>query len=100
MPGQATNAPMLRMFSVGPDFFRTYGPRLLAGRLFDDAHGADDSTDWKKWDQGRNIVINREAVTTLGFRSPADAIGKTVGGPRPRTIIGVIDELRFFSPRT
>ncbi|PSJ40425.1 ABC transporter permease [Allosphingosinicella deserti] len=100
MPGQSPNAPMLRMFSVGPDFFRTYGPRLLAGRLFDDAHGADDSSDWRKWDQGRNIVINRGAVTTLGFRSPADAIGKTVGGPRPRTIIGVIDELRFFSPRT
>ena len=38
-------------------------------------------------------------MTTLGFRTPAEAVGKTVGGARPRTIIGVIDELRFFSPR-
>ena len=49
--------------------------------------------------KGINIVINRRAVPTLGFRSPQDAVGKTVGGERPRTIIGVIDDMRFFSPR-
>jgi putative ABC transport system permease protein len=86
--------------SVGPDFFRTYAPRLLAGRVFDDRHGADDASDWTKWKHGRNIVINRFAAEALGFRSPADAVGQTVGGPLPRTIIGVIDQLRFFSPRT
>jgi putative ABC transport system permease protein len=67
--------------------------------LFDDAHGADDSTDWWKRNRGVNIVINRTAVAALGFRSPSDAVGKTVGGGRPRTIIGVIDQLRFFTPR-
>lgn len=98
-PSRSVSGPMLRITSVGPDFFRTYAPRLLAGRFFDDAHGADDSSDWTKWDRGRNIVINRKAVATLGFRSPADAVGKTVGAGRPRTIIGVIEGLRFFSPR-
>ena len=74
-----------------------YAPRLLAGRLFDPAHSTDDSTGRKGLPKA--IVINRQAVTKLGFRSPQDAIGKTVGGDRPRTIIGVIDEMRFFSPR-
>ncbi|MGP7795151.1 ABC transporter permease [Sphingomonas sp. CLY1604] len=86
--------------TVGPDFFAAYGPRLLAGRLFDDRHGADDASDWTRWKQGRNIVIDRTAVRALGFHSPADAIGRTVGGAMPRTIVGVIDPLRFASPRT
>ena len=99
-PGPPGTGPMLRLISAGPGFFETYRPRLLAGRLFDDAHAADDSSDWKRWPQGRNVVLNRRAATALGFRTPEEAIGKTVGMPRPRTIIGVIDELRFFSPRT
>ncbi len=85
---------------VGPDFFRTYAPRLLAGRVFDDAHGADDSSDWTKWKYGRNVVINRRAVEQLGFRTPEEAIGKTMGRGAPRIIIGVVDQLRFASPRT
>ena len=88
------------VIEVGHDFFRTYSPRLLAGRVFDDAHGADDSTEWWKGNRARNIVINRQAVTALGFRSPAEAVGKTVGGGTPRTIVGVIDQLRFFPPRS
>lgn len=99
-PGPPGQAPLLRLISAGPGFFDTYRPRLLAGRLLDDAHAADDASDWKRWNLGRNIVLNRRAVTALGFRTPEAAIGKTVGNPRPRTIVGVIDELRFFSPRT
>ncbi|MCC2977801.1 ABC transporter permease [Sphingomonas sp. PL-96] len=100
VPGRPSPGLPIKAIQVGPDFFRTYAPRLLAGRLFDDAHGADDASDWTKWAQGRNIVINRTAVTGLGFRSPQEAVGKTVGRQYPRTIIGVIDRLRFFSPRT
>ncbi|MDZ7283247.1 ABC transporter permease [Sphingomonas sanguinis] len=85
---------------VGPDFFRAYAPRLLAGRVFDDAHSGDDSSDWTKWKNGRNVVINRKALEQLGFRTPKEAVGKTVGRGAPRTIIGVIDQLRFASPRT
>lgn len=99
-PGPSGQGPLLRLISAGPGFFETYRPRLLAGRLLDDAHAADDASDWKRWPLGRNVVLNRRAVTALGFRTPQEAIGKTVGNPRPRTIVGVIDELRFFSPRT
>jgi len=99
-PGRPGPGLSVLAIDVGTDFFRTYAPRLLAGRLFDHAHRADDASDWTKWKQGRNIVVNRAAVTALGFRSPAAAVGRTVGGQYPRTIIGVIDGLRFFSPRT
>lgn len=99
-PGPPGTGPLLRLISAGPGFFETYRPRLLAGRLLDDAHAADDASDTKRWPLGRNIILNRRAVTALGFRTPEEAIGKTVGNPRPRTIVGVIDELRFFSPRT
>ncbi|WP_457324641.1 ABC transporter permease [Roseateles sp. P5_E11] len=99
MPGRPAPGLTIRVISVGPGFFEAYAPRLLAGRLFDDAHAADDASDWQKWKLGRNIVINFETAKRLGFASPQEAIGKTVGGAMPRTIIGVIDQLRFFSPR-
>ncbi|MCE4554019.1 ABC transporter permease [Roseateles cellulosilyticus] len=100
MPGHPPPGVTVRVFLVGPGFFETYAPRLLAGRWFDDAHAADDGSDWQKWKLGRNLVITAEAARKLGFASPQEAIGKTVGGSMPRTIIGVIDPLRFFSPRT
>ncbi|SEN45776.1 putative ABC transport system permease protein [Sphingomonas gellani] len=100
VPGRPGLGPSIKVASVGPDFFRAYGPRLLAGRLFDDRHRADDAGEWTRWKDGRNIVVNRVAAEALGFASPAEAVGKTVGGSLPRTIIGVIDQLRFFSPRT
>ena len=98
IPGRPKPGPSLRQISVGPDFFSTYGARLIAGRLFDDAHLTDDSNGRKEHDP-LNIVINRLAVAKLGFTSPQQAIGKTVGGGAQRTIIGVVDQLRFYSPR-
>lgn len=98
LPGVAGDGPSLRRVTTGAGFFDVYGARRLAGRVFDGAHGADDMGDRTERD-GVNIVINRHAVSTLHFRSPQDAIGKTVGGDRPRTIIGVVDDMRFFSPR-
>lgn len=98
LPGVPGPGPSLRWILTGPGFFEVYGSRLLAGRVFDDAHGADDGTRRVKGG-ALNIVINSRAVPALRFRSPQDAIGKTVGGSDPRTIIGVIDDMRFFSPR-
>lgn len=98
LPGVAGDGPSLRWIITGPDFFKVYGTRLLAGRVFDDTHREDDAFG-RDDAKGLNIVINRRAVSTLGFRSPEDAVGKTVGGRHPRTIIGVVEDMRFFSPR-
>ncbi|MBX9643064.1 MAG: FtsX-like permease family protein [Novosphingobium sp.] len=99
IPGKSGNGPSLRWVMTGPNFFASYRPRLLAGRLFDDQHGTDDSTGLAEKHAVQNIVINRRAVGILGFNSPQDAIGKIVGSGSPMAIVGVIDQLRFLSPR-
>ncbi|WBO22327.1 ABC transporter permease [Sphingomonas abietis] len=96
--GKPKPGPSLRKIVIGSDFFRVYRPRLLAGRLFDDAHRMDDANT-PKTSEPRNIVINRTAALKLGFPSPQQAVGKTVWSSGTRTIIGVVDDLRFFSPR-
>ena len=98
LPGVPGSGPSLSWVVVGPRFFATYGARLLAGRLFDDEHGSDDAQA-QDLAKGVNIVINRRALSSLRLSSPQAAIGRTVGGHRPRTIIGVVDDLRFASPR-
>ena len=98
VPGRPKPRPSLRQIDVARDFFGTYGARLVAGRWFDDGHRTDDSTGHKKG-AARAIVLNRLAVRKLGYSSPSQAVGKTVWASGPATIIGVIDQLRFSSPR-
>ena len=98
IPGRPGDGPTLRSIAVGPGFFDVYGAKPIAGRLLDDAHAADDETNHVKGTT-LNIVITRKAVGTLGFRSPEEAIGKTVGKDHPQTIVGVVEDQRFFSPR-
>jgi putative ABC transport system permease protein len=98
LPGVAGDGPMLNWVDVGRGFFSSYGVKPIAGRLFDDAHRADDNSK-RPAGTAANITISDKAVGTLGFATPQDAIGKTVGGDRPRTIIGVVPDLRFRSPR-
>jgi len=114
-PGQPGDGPSLGVVTTGRDFFQTYGARLVAGRLPDPAHGADypeytptgrDKEKARATHQpAPNVVLNVSAVQTLGFRSPADAIGKVVrrGGKNdaftPLTVIGVVADIRFRSPR-
>ncbi|EIZ78042.1 permease family protein [Novosphingobium sp. Rr 2-17] len=87
---------------TGRDYFSVYAARLIAGRLFDAAHADDRGllTPEERKRTGPNIVINRRAVTAFGFASPMAALGQTVSdGNRPSTIIGVVDDVRFRSPR-
>jgi len=99
VPGQPGQGPAIRRIAIGSDFFRVYQSRLLAGRLFDDQHRMDDSGGVTSSD-AVNIVINRTAVAKMGFASPQDVIGKMFRiNAQPRTVIGVVDDLRFFSPR-
>jgi putative ABC transport system permease protein len=111
-PGQG---PSVFQAEVGPDFFQTYGARLLAGRWPDLRHGTDFLAS-NPWPAGpgartadsprvlRNVVLNARAVTALGFRSPQDAIGKEIiskqsVGLQPFLVIGVVSDIRFNWPR-
>ncbi|SEN45735.1 putative ABC transport system permease protein [Sphingomonas gellani] len=99
VPGRSDSGPSLQWITVGPDFFPTFGFRLLAGRLPDAAHRLDDMRNAPKDSDPVNILVNRRAAGLLGFATPMAAVGRTVGNGAPRTIIGVVDDARFFSPR-
>ncbi len=100
-PG-AREVQVTRTFA-DPNYFAVYGARLLAGRLFDARFGGDRTApginaNVKDWSQ--NVIVNESAARELGFNSPASAIGGQVRSyDKPRTIIGVIADIRFRSPR-
>lgn len=94
LPGVPGDGPTLMWEILGPGFLDVYRPPLIAGRLFDQ-RTADDSSN-RDQAKGSNVLINVQAVSTLGFANPLEAVGKTVGGERPRTIIGVIGGLSFL----
>jgi predicted permease len=87
-PGQNREAVML---VVSPNFFRTMGTRLLAGRDF-------DSRDNK---EGQKVAIINESMgrTFLGSR---DAVGRSfevAGFRQPLAVIGVVEDARYQSLR-
>jgi putative ABC transport system permease protein len=111
-PGAAGGGAVLQVVTAGPDFFTTYGARLLAGRLPDPRHGGDiaPSIDSPVGQGARagapiNVVLSAASLQPLGFRTADDAIGKRLiaaAGPAspPLLVIGVVPDLRFGSPRT
>ncbi len=94
---------------TGPGYFTTYGARLAAGRWLDPARGDDqyvhrDATGQKLPvvpNEVINVIINRKALTFLGYGSPEAAIGKTAvfDDTRHVRIVGVIEDMRFHSPK-
>jgi putative ABC transport system permease protein len=99
-PGAPDNGPIVDFDSIGPNFLQTYGARLLAGRLPDPSRAADFSASKDDAASSINVVLNARAVQVLGFASPRDAVGQSLEGLNKRfTIIGVVSDMRFTSPR-
>ncbi|MCW3849442.1 ABC transporter permease [Sphingomonas sp. LB-2] len=114
VPG-ATEAVPIGNYGVDPGLKDAMGIEMIAGRWFDQ-RPADDMTlpfpptpeaQRALQARGANIVINELATQKLGFKNPADAVGKTVRasmldneiGQLPVTIIGVMKDARFRSIR-
>lgn len=87
---------------VGDDYLKTYGGRLVAGRMFDRIHRQDDFGPLNQTPRkgATNIVLNERAVRALGFSSPAAAIGQTVyiGDDLSLPVIGVLRDIHLGSP--
>jgi putative ABC transport system permease protein len=109
-PGMPGDGPDVHYVRATSDFFQTFRARLLAGRLPDAAHGGDLVPPQPRTTPPAalvrtNVVINRSVLKTLGFTDAQDAVGKTIlegldaGGFRPLQVIGVVDDIRFRSPR-
>jgi putative ABC transport system permease protein len=65
---------MVNYSQVDFGFFKLYGVRPLAGRLFQADRPGDDGG--KTGGVAPPVVINEAAVRALGYRSPTDAVGK------------------------
>jgi putative ABC transport system permease protein len=115
VPGRTEPATMGN-YQIDDGFFDAMGLRLVAGRWFDRNRPMDDMSlpyppnpDAQRGlvARGGNVVVNALAVQRLGFRSPREAIGKTVRaalvenelGLVPVTIVGVVRDARFRSMR-
>lgn len=82
------------------DFFKTYGTSLVVGRLVteDDNTGLDPRHP-APLETTVNIDINEVAVHTLGFASPAAAIGQDLAYQNGRLhIVGVVADQRMDTP--
>ena len=80
----------MSMLWVDQDFVRTLNIEMIAGRDF--------SKDFAK-DASESFVINEEAVKRLGWKTPADAIGKSfeLVGSKKGIIIGVVKDFHLTS---
>ncbi|MGH9631782.1 MAG: ADOP family duplicated permease [Bryobacteraceae bacterium] len=86
--GQNREAVML---VVSPNFFRTTGTRLIAGRDFDSRDN----------EEGQRVAIVNESMARY-FLGSRDAVGRSfqiVGSPKPLTIAGVVEDARYQSLR-
>src|SRR6185312_6934868 len=77
------------LFFVDFDYIPQYQMKLLAGRAFSRAFGADTT---------QAMVLNEAAVKMLGYRKPQDAIGRDFSQwGRKGKIIGVVKDFHYSS---
>ncbi|HWT12907.1 MAG TPA: ABC transporter permease [Allosphingosinicella sp.] len=115
VPGRAEPV-LIGFYSTHPNFFRTMGLRMLAGRPLSRRFANDyawtpiepeeavEPAQRELQQRGINIVVNELAARRMGFASPAAALGKQVrigmfDGLTPGTIVGVVANSRFRSVR-
>ncbi|MGH8319668.1 MAG: FtsX-like permease family protein [Steroidobacteraceae bacterium] len=92
VPGQPSQIT-LDCSSIGPNYPRTYGIALVAGRLLSASRGDDRRTDTTA--KGTvNVLVNVAGAKKMGF-TPEEAVGKTflVDG-RVRRIVGVLGDTK------
>jgi putative ABC transport system permease protein len=79
------------LFFVDFDYIPQYQMKLVAGRAFSRAFGADTT---------QSMVINEAAVRMLGYHTPQDAIGRDFSQwGRKGKVIGVVKDFHYQSLR-
>jgi len=90
----STTRYTMRHTGVDYDFINTYDIKLIAGRNFT---RSDHNTDFS---QLKSILLNQSAVKLLGFKSPEEAIGKSImRGDRKWDVVGVVSDFHQKSVR-
>jgi putative ABC transport system permease protein len=87
-------AQSMQMLFTDHDFIRTMNMKLIAGRDFSKEHPTDRT---------EAFILNEEAVKKSGWKSPAEAIGKTFQWVNPDAVlksgkvIGVVQDFNITS---
>ena len=82
--GKDTNGAMFTMLNVGEGYFNVFEIEFLAGKSFNTA-----------FEQGNEAIINKKALSALGFKKPEDAIGQQLSyGNSTVPIIAVVEDYR------
>lgn len=80
---------LINLYEVDYDFIPQFEIKLAAGRTFSKSFGTDTA---------QAIVINEAAAKILGYRTPAEAIGRNFSqDERTGKIIGVLKNFHFQS---
>ncbi|MGD2134137.1 MAG: ABC transporter permease, partial [Maricaulaceae bacterium] len=103
-PEAGGSAPQAHYGRVGPDYFETIGVNVLAGDVFDDDRDAPTASIFGVGSAvDAPVVIDRAYSESLGFESPAAAVGEIVYVPesimrtrgrtaaQPVRILGVVE---------
>ena len=115
VPGRADPVP-IGIYGVDTGFFDAMGLTLAAGRWFEESRPLDDMTlpyppdaaaEKAMVERGGTIVVNELAAERLGYKDPAQIVGKTFRaalvetelGLVPVTVVGVVKNSRFRSIR-
>ncbi|HET9745176.1 MAG TPA: ABC transporter permease, partial [Chitinophagaceae bacterium] len=89
-----TNQFTVRHTGIDYDFLDVYGIRLIAGRNFTQSDLSQRGAN------RRAMLINRSAAKLLGFKSPEDAISKTIlRQTREWDVVGVVEDYHQKSLR-
>lgn len=79
-----------RVIGVDYDYMKTYGLKLIAGRVFSKDYGSDEEA----------VLFNRKGIEQLGFNKPEEAVGKKIDfWGRQYTIIGITENFHQQSLR-
>lgn len=89
--GNISDSTTVRFNSMDYDFLDVFKMKLIAGRNFSKEFPNDDDT---------SVIITEKAAEQLGYKTPQDAIGKTIEIPQFRwkpIIVGVINDYHQLS---
>ena len=79
-----------RVIGVDYDYMKTYGLKLIAGRMFSKDFGSDDHA----------VIFNRKGIEQLGFNKPEEALNKKIDfWGQQYTIAGVTENFHQQSLR-
>jgi putative ABC transport system permease protein len=85
----------INRLGVSPEFFKVYGLKPVAGRVYDPVRDKAEDKD--------KVVLNEAGARLLGFASAQDAVGKTIRAPSAddvaMQVVGVVPDIRHRTAR-